>query len=142
VGKSGKRSDRNSAAHRERATPRPGVVARIPDAWWPWLVGSIAIIAAAARIMSATGELWLDEIWSIRLSHLAAGPIGVFTGIHIDNNHHLNTLYLQRLPELGAPWIVYRLHVLVAGIATVILAAVIGRRFDLALQIAALQAVQ
>jgi hypothetical protein len=128
VGKSRKRLDRASAAHRGRATPKPGVVAGIPDASWPWLIGSIVIIAAAARILSATGELWLDEIWSIRLAHLAAGATGVFTGIHIDNNHHLNTLYLQHLPELGGPWITYRVHALVASVATVIFAAAIGRR--------------
>jgi hypothetical protein len=102
-----------------------------------WIVGAIVAAAAAIRIAAATGELWLDEIWSLRLAHLAAGPLGVFTGIHVDNNHHLNTLVLQLLPESGIPWIAYRVHALAAGIATVVLAAVIARRAGRVASIAA-----
>ena len=79
------------------------------------------------RIAAAQGELWLDEIWSYRLAHLAAGPLAIFTSLHNDNNHYLNTLYLRFIPEGTASWWLYRLPVLVLGTATIGLAAAIAR---------------
>ncbi len=51
----------------------------------------------------------------------------MFTAIHHDNNHHLNSLYLYFVRE-SASWILYRLHVIAAGTATVILAGIITKR--------------
>jgi hypothetical protein len=76
---------------------------------------------------AARGELWLDEIWSFRLAGLQSGPFAVITAIHHDNNHHLNSLYLYFVRESGS-WILYRLHVIAAGTATVILAGIITKR--------------
>lgn len=79
------------------------------------------------RFAAAQGELWLDEIWSYRLAHLAAGPLAVLTSLHNDNNHYLNTLYLRSIPDGTATWWLYRLPALVLGSASVALAALIAR---------------
>ena len=68
----------------------------------PVFITTLAIIVSAGalvRIAAAQGELWLDEIWSYRLAHLAASPFAILTSLHNDNNHYLNTLYLRSIPE-------------------------------------------
>jgi hypothetical protein len=121
---------RSAAAHApgRRTPPAPGVPDDRFDPTIVWLAGA-AIVAAATivRIAGARGELWLDEIWSFRLAGFQDTPLAVFTAIHHDNNHHLNTLYLYFVPET-ASWISYRLHVILGGVATVLLAGVIARR--------------
>jgi len=94
--------------------------------YWGTLA-AIVVAAALVRMLAARGELWLDEIWSFRMAGLHSSPLAVFTGIHHDNNHHLNTLYLYFLPE-SARWMTYRLHTIVAGIGTVLGAALIAHR--------------
>ena len=79
------------------------------------------------RILAARGELWLDEIWSFRMVHLLASAAGIFTTLHHDNNHHLNSLYLYVLPET-THWMLYRLPAITAGIGSVALAAMIAWR--------------
>lgn len=89
------------------------------------------------RIAAAQGELWLDEIWSYRLAHLAASPLAILTSLHNDNNHYLNTLYLRSVPEGTSTWWLYRLPALVLGSASVILAALIARARSQAASLAA-----
>ena len=91
-------------------------------------IGAALVLAGATlRVLAAQGELWLDELWSFRLVHTLTEPAGIFTRLHHDNNHHLNSLYLWFVAE-SPVWIRYRLHVVVAGIATLVLAAVLARR--------------
>jgi hypothetical protein len=59
------------------------------------LLGFLISLAVAllVRIVSARGELWLDEIWSLHLvDEIKRGD--VLPSIATDNNHYLNTLYL------------------------------------------------
>ena len=94
------------------------------------LVGMTAvlvIVGALLRVLAAQGELWLDELWSFRLVHTLDGPGGIFTSLHHDNNHHLNSLYLWFVVE-SPVWILYRLHAVAAGVASMILGALIARR--------------
>lgn len=120
-----KKSSRKPAARTIAAPPAEHVVAQ------PRLfVAAIAVLVLAGtvvRVLAARGELWLDEIWSFRLVHLLTGPAGVFTSLHHDNNHHLNSLYLYFVNE-SQEWIRYRLHALAAGVATIVLAATVARR--------------
>ena len=67
----------------------------------------IVVLAAMAvglglRIAAARGGLWLDEAWSAVYAAQAQTPIGVFLRINHDNNHHLNSLWLQAI-GLAAP---------------------------------------
>ena len=72
----------------------------------PWLLGAIVLLGLGLRLASAQGGLWLDEAWSAVLADEVGTPLGIFLSINHDNNHHLNSLWLQ-LVGLG---------VIVAGI--------------------------
>ncbi|WP_294298172.1 hypothetical protein [uncultured Sphingomonas sp.] len=91
------------------------------------IVLAIAAGALALRIAMGQGALWLDEAWSAMHARDAATPIGVFLGINHDNNHHLNSLWMQMV-GIDAPPVVQRGLAIVTGTATVIVAAVLGRR--------------
>jgi hypothetical protein len=94
------------------------------------IVGVLILLAAAAlRLAGVNDQLWLDEIWSIRMAQAAATPVGVFTNptLHHDNNHWLNTLYLQRLGP-GRPWWTYHLLAEATGIGTVLIGWLLARR--------------
>jgi hypothetical protein len=92
-----------------------------------WLLGLLLVIAAAIRINGALNELWLDEIWSLRLAGGISSPLQVFTKIHQDNNHYLNSLWLY-LCGFHGNWAGYRIPSIVAGVGGVMLAGMIGRR--------------
>jgi hypothetical protein len=97
-------------------------------AWW---AAAVVIVAAGAalRFLAARGDLWLDEIWSLEQARVAGSIVGVFTRVHHDNNHHLNTLYLLAMGPATAP-VVLRLASVVAGTLTVALAATSEARLD------------
>jgi len=121
---------RNASGRSARGTQRsagPSIERSLPPATYWAVLGGIVAAGAAARLLAARGELWLDEIWSLRFAQMIASRVGVFTELHHDNNHHLNTFYLSWIGETSV-WILYRLHSLAAGIGTIVLAAVIARR--------------
>lgn len=79
------------------------------------------VLGVAVRVVGASGELWLDEIWSWSLAKKGATVGGVLAFAH-DNNHPLNTLWMLAIGETDA-WIVYRAPALVAAAATLALVA-------------------
>lgn len=87
----------------------------------------ILAVAAALRIRGALNDLWFDEIWSLHLADGISSPVEVFTKIHHDNNHYLNTLCLYFFGQRDN-WPGYRIPSLVTGVGTVVLAGLIGRR--------------
>lgn len=92
-------------------------------------LGLFVLVAAAGlvRLAAARDDLWLDELWSLRLAAGISRASGVFTSIHLDNNHYLVTLWMFLLgPDAGGFW--YRLPSVLAGTAAVALAAAAGRR--------------
>jgi hypothetical protein len=91
------------------------------------IIGAIALLALALRIAAAQGALWLDEAWSAVFAHEAGSPAGVFFKINHDNNHHLNSLWMQ-LTGWGAPPLLTRALSIVTGALTVIVAGLIGAR--------------
>jgi hypothetical protein len=92
---------------------------------------AVLTVAAVLRIRGAANDLWLDEIWSLQLAGTASSPIEVFTKIHHDNNHYLNTLYLYWMgPNAESPC--YRIPSILAGIGSTALAWLIARRRDVA----------
>lgn len=89
-------------------------------------VWTIVLIGLAVRIASARGGLWLDEAWSAELAHEAKTPIGVFLNINHDNNHHLNSLWMQFV-GIGAPPMLQRALSIVTGTIAIAVAALIFR---------------
>ncbi|MBB3586258.1 hypothetical protein FHY04_001108 [Sphingomonas sp. BK481] len=89
----------------------------------------LAILGVAVwiRILSAHGGLWVDEAWSAVLVAKAGTPWAVFTSINHDNNHHLNSLWMQAV-GYAAPPLALRALSIVTGAATVLVVAAIGAR--------------
>ncbi len=94
----------------------------------PWaVVAIITLIGLVLRCLAARGGLWLDEAWSAVFAHDSATPAGVLLHINHDNNHHLNTLWLQSVGP-DAPPMVQRALSIVSGTASIPVAAIIAAR--------------
>jgi len=89
--------------------------------------GLICVLALALRLPGVFTDFWLDEIWNWSLAQQIRTPAEIFTGIHFDANHWLNTFYLYLCGDRGA-WFVYRLPALVAGVLTVPVAIRVARQ--------------
>jgi hypothetical protein len=76
---------------------------------------SLILAGAMLRIRGARNDLWLDEIWSLKLAQSAKSVMEIFTRLHHDNNNYLNTLYLYLAPNRGNWW-GYRFLSIAAGI--------------------------
>ncbi|MEO7679172.1 MAG: hypothetical protein ABIS14_00570, partial [Sphingomonas sp.] len=87
---------------------------------------TIVLVGLALRIASARGGLWLDEAWSAQLARDAGTPIGVFLNINHDNNHHLNSLWMQFV-GFGAPPMLQRALSIITGTIAIPVAALIFR---------------
>ncbi len=88
----------------------------------------LTALGLALRIAAAQGALWLDEAWSAWSAHEVATPLGVFAHFHHDNNHHLNTLWLQMV-GISAPPLLQRAFSILCGTLAIPLAArIVGRR--------------
>jgi hypothetical protein len=120
-----KKKSRQAAAPEAAATHADN--AAVSRGLFVAICAALVVAGAVLRVLAAQGELWLDELWSFRLVHTLTEPTGIFTRLHHDNNHHLNSLYLWFVTE-SPVWIRYRLHVVAAGIVTLVLAAVLARR--------------
>ena len=91
------------------------------------LILGATLVGLALRAAAATGDLGLDEIWSLRLVGRVPSFGGVFWGISHDNNHFLNSAWLFLLGQNAPVW-AYRLPALVMGTLTVpALARLCGR---------------
>lgn len=91
-----------------------------------WIV-IIALAGLIVRIAAASGALWLDEAWSAVLAGDVQTPLGVFVQINHDNNHHLNSLWLQWV-GIGAPPLIARgLSITTSTLGSVV-AGLIGAR--------------
>lgn len=85
----------------------------------------LALVGAILRLLAAQGGLWLDEAWSAKMADEVGTPLGIFLSINHDNNHHLNTLWLQSI-GLGAPSWLARLPAVATGSIAVWVAAAIA----------------
>ena len=98
--------------------------------WWIW-PAFVAVIAV--RVAATSGDLALDEIWSLWfVKNVLRNAIQVIALRH-DNNHILNTLMMYGLgPDL--PGICYRVLPAIASVASVYLAVriTVRRTSDLA----------
>lgn len=99
-----------------------------PSRRFSWLVLPLLVLAfAAVRLAGLTGDLWLDEIWSLRMVEQIKSPGEIFTRLQHDNNHPLNSLYLYAVQPAAADWI-YRLFAWGTGSLGVGVAALLARR--------------
>lgn len=99
-------------------------------------IAAATAVGLAVRVAAARGGLWLDEAWSAVFARDAATAIGVLRVAH-DNNHLLNSWWLQ-LVGWPAPPIAMRTLSIVTGTAAVPVAAwIAARRGPLAAGLAA-----
>ena len=104
-----------------------------------WLaVAALTLIGLALRMIAARGALWLDEAWSATFAQEAATPIGVIWQINHDNNHILNTLWLQLMGPNAHPLAQRALSIVTGTLAIPLAASIAARRGDAAALTAAL----
>lgn len=89
------------------------------------LLAGITLLGLILRLWSARGGLWVDEAWSAVMVERARTPLGIFTTINHDNNHHLNSLWMW-LVGYGAPPLALRTLSIATGTAMILVAAAIG----------------
>jgi hypothetical protein len=89
--------------------------------------GAILLLALILRVLGARGELWLDELWSLRLIDEMRARHDFFWGLAVDNNHYLNTLWLW-IVGADAPVLLQRALSVLLGFATVAAAGPALRR--------------
>jgi hypothetical protein len=89
--------------------------------------GAILLLAFILRILGADGELWLDELWSLRLIDEMRARHDFLWGLAVDNNHYLNTLWLW-IVGADAPVLLQRALSILLGLATVAAAGFALRR--------------
>ncbi|MCZ4340408.1 hypothetical protein O4H52_02230 [Sphingomonadaceae bacterium G21617-S1] len=106
--------------------PFPRDPQRLPHRLWA-ILAIAATIGLVLRIAAAQGDYWLDEAWSAVFAREAATPGDVFFAINHDNNHFLNTLWLQ-LVGWGSPPILGRALSIACGTASIVVAGLIGAR--------------
>lgn len=92
---------------------------------WRWLAITLVAGCALVRLAGMFGDLWLDEIWSLRMVEQIKSPWEILTTLHHDNNHPLNSLWLYWLGADAAGW-AYRLLSWGAGGASVGLAGALA----------------
>ncbi len=103
---------------------------RSPDLTRPLalaLCGAAVVVGGGLRVAGGFTDFWLDEIWTWSIAQRLRDPLQVFTAIHHSNNNHLNTLLVYALGD-ASHWIAYRVPSLVAGTASIALAAAIAWR--------------
>ena len=54
----------------------------------------LIVVAAVLRILATRNDLWLDELISLKIAQSVKTAWQIFTTVHSDNNHYLNTTYL------------------------------------------------
>jgi hypothetical protein len=91
------------------------------------IAAAIFALAIALRVPGLMNELWLDEVWSLTNALRARSWTDVFTQYRVDNNHHLNTLWMY-FAGAKASATHYRLLSFVCGVGTVVCAFAVGKR--------------
>ncbi len=80
------------------------------------LVGLLAIITGISlRCAAVSGELWLDELWSLLKVSDLSNPVDIVTTVKHDNNHILNSLWMW-LWGATQPSFVYRIPALACSL--------------------------
>lgn len=108
------------------ASPHPEkTLPPIPQRNW-LLLGLFLLVAAILRFLAAQGELWLDEVWSLQMVRQLKSPLEILFRLRIDNNHLLNSFWLDLLP-VDAPLFLHRLFPVLCGIGSLFAAVALSR---------------
>lgn len=99
---------------------------RLPRGTW-LAIAAIILFGLALRIAAARCGLWMDEAWSMLFAAETRSWPAVFLYINHDNNHHLNTLWMQ-LVGIGAPPLAVRALAIASSSAAIFVAALLGAR--------------
>ncbi len=91
------------------------------------LIAGVVLIGFVVRCLAAQGGLWTDEAWSLVYAQQAGDALGVLTRINHDNNHHLNSWWLQLVGPEAPPMLMRGLSIVTSSI-TIWIAALIGLR--------------
>lgn len=92
-----------------------------------WAAVGILGLASLLRIWGALGDLWLDEIWTIRIVERSGDAWSILYGRYVDNNHFLNSLYILLVGTDASPLALRSLSIL-TGTATVVVGGVFALR--------------
>jgi hypothetical protein len=96
----------------------PEITSPITERTALWIVALLTSVGFALRYFGCLNDLWLDELISIHTAHSLHSWTQVFTSVHMDNNHYLNTLYLY-LVGPQPYWPIYRFLSLFFGTLTI-----------------------
>ncbi len=91
------------------------------------LVGGFVLAGFMLRCFAARGGLWTDEAWSLVHAQQAGDALGVLTRINHDNNHHINSWWLQLVGPEASPMLMRGLSIITSSI-TIWVAGLIGLR--------------
>ena len=91
------------------------------------LIGVFVLIGFVVRCFAAQGGLWTDEAWSLIYAQQTGDALGILTRINHDNNHHLNSWWLQLVGPEAPPMLMRGLSIITSSI-TIWIAALIGLR--------------
>jgi len=91
-------------------------------------VAALTLVGLGLRIAAARGGMWTDEAWSVVNAAQARDPLGVFLRINHDNNHHLNSLWLQAVGVHASPILARAPAVLAGTLAIPTAASLFARR--------------
>ena len=89
---------------------------------------AILILSFLFRALSSSGDLWLDEAWSLFYALQATTPLtsaNVIELLRLDNTHPVNSLWMAAIGD-GAPTILYRILSVILGTASIFIAWRIG----------------
>jgi hypothetical protein len=89
-------------------------------------IGWLAL-AAAFRLPAMGSQLWLDEVWTLRVLEDLRGPLAVLVDFKHSNNHPLLSIWMQALGPQRGPAL-YRIPSFLAGLAVVWFAWRLGAR--------------
>jgi len=96
----------------------------------PWVLKTLPLLlvtgASILMVLSARGDLWHDEVWSLLIIEEVKTVLGILTFRH-DNNHLLNTLFLYLVGN-QTHFIVYRLLSILSGVGSLLLMDHIARK--------------
>ena len=91
------------------------------------LIAAVGLLAIGVRLPGLFTELWVDEVWSLHDVLALHSWTDIFVTLRIDNNHHLNGLWLYILGS-GRHQALYRLLAFVSGLGTIVIAWRLGNR--------------
>jgi len=95
--------------------------------WGIPILLALLVAATVLRLPGCFNDFWLDEIWTLDILNRLDGFTDIFTSFDHSNNHHLNTMIFYLLGNCDH-WAWYRVHSMLAGIGTIVLAWLLASR--------------